>query len=59
MTRPGNTKTIADKVPAELAIVWTMLFSWIVVPENARRTAMEMTAAGIDVANVNPIRNPR
>ena len=30
MTRPGSTKMIADSVPAAEAMVWTMLFSWIV-----------------------------
>lgn len=59
MTRPGSTKTMAESVPAELAIVWTMLFSWIVAPESSRSTAMEITAAGIEVANVSPMRRPR
>ena len=50
---------IADSVPAAEAMVWTMLFSWIVVPENALSTAIEITAAGIEVANVIPILSPR
>ena len=32
MTRPGSTKMIALSVPAAEAIVWTILFSWIVAP---------------------------
>ena len=51
MIRPGRTKMIADSVPAAEAMVWTMLFSWIVESRKARSTAIEMTAAGIDVAN--------
>ncbi len=50
---------IADSVPAAEAIVWTMLFSWIVELRNAFSTAIEMTAAGIEVANVMPILRPR
>ena len=50
---------IAESVPAELAMVWTMLFSWIVVPEKALSTAIEITAAGIEVAKVSPILRPR
>ena len=50
---------IADSVPAADAIVWTILFSWIVASRNALSTAMEMTAAGIDVAKVSPILRPR
>jgi hypothetical protein len=45
MTRPGSTNTIAESVPAELAMVWTMLFSWMVDPGKRRRIAIEMTAA--------------
>ena len=59
ITRPGNTNTIADNVPAADAMVWTMLFSWIVAPETMRSTAIEITAAGIEVAKVSPIRSPR
>ena len=49
----------ADSVPAADAIVWTMLFSWTVWSPQKRRTAIEMTAAGIDVANVKPTFRPR
>ena len=38
MTRPGSTKMIEESVPAAEATVCTMLFSWIVVPRNARST---------------------
>ena len=50
---------IADSVPAAEAMVWTMLFSWMVESRKARSTAIEMTAAGIDVAKVIPILRPR
>ena len=59
MTRPGSTNTIADSVPADDAIVWTMLFSTIVPPLSSRRIAIDMTAAGIDVAKVSPTLSPR
>ena len=59
MTRPGRTKMIALSVPAAEAMVCTMLFSWIVAPWKKRSTAIEMTAAGIDVAKVSPILRPR
>ena len=49
---------IADSVPAADAIVWTILFSWIVAPRKKRSTAIEMTAAGIEVAKVMPILKP-
>jgi hypothetical protein len=50
---------IAASVPAALAIVWTMLFSRIEEPLKWRRIAMEITAAGIDVAKVSPTFRPR
>jgi hypothetical protein len=59
ITRPGSTKMIAASVPAADAIVWTMLFSRIVESLNSRSTAIEITAAGIDVAKVSPILSPR
>ncbi len=59
MTSPGSTKMMDDSVPAADATVCTMLFSWMVVPLNARNTAMEITAAGIDVANVSPAFRPK
>jgi hypothetical protein len=59
MIRPGRTKMIADKVPAADAMVWTMLFSWIVASRKNLSTAMEMTAAGIEVAKVMPSFSPR
>src|SRR5882672_3752548 len=59
MTRPGSTKMMADNVPAADATVCTMLFSWMVVPLNPRSTAIEITAAGIDVAKVNPAFRPK
>ena len=58
ITSPGNTKMIAESVPAAEAIVWTILFSWMVESLNERSTAMEITAAGIEVATVRPILSP-
>jgi hypothetical protein len=43
-----------DNVPADEAIVWTMLFSRMPESRNGRSTAIEMTAAGIDEENVSP-----
>ena len=48
ITSPGSTKMIAASVPAAEATVWTMLFSRIVESRNARSTAIEITAAGIE-----------
>jgi hypothetical protein len=50
---------IAERVPAADAMVWTMLFSRIVPPLRRRRIAIEITAAGIDVAKVSPTLRPR
>ncbi len=50
---------MADNVPAADATVCTMLFSWMVVPLKPRSTAIEITAAGIDVAKVNPAFRPK
>lgn len=59
MIRPGRTKMIALSVPADDAIVWTMLFSWIEVLRKNLRMPIEITAAGIDVAKVMPSLRPR
>ena len=59
MTRPGSTKIMADRVPAAEAMVWTMLFSTTEWSRKPRRIAMEMTAAGIEVAKVRPTFRPR
>src|SRR5678816_2435946 len=59
ITRPGRTKMIADRVPAADATVWTMLFSRIGESLTALRIAIEITAAGIDEANVRPTLRPR
>ncbi len=45
--------------PAAEATVWTMLFSQIVESRNARSSAIEITAAGIEVAKVIPTFSPR
>ena len=50
---------IADSVPAADATVCTILFSCTVESLNARSTAMEITAAGIEVANVRPALRPK
>ena len=59
MMRPGSTKMIAASVPAADAMVCTMLFSRIECPRKYRRIAIEMTAAGMAVANVSPTLRPR
>ena len=50
---------IDDRVPAAEATVCTMLFSWTVMPRKPRSTAMEITAAGIEVAKVSPALSPK
>jgi hypothetical protein len=59
ITSPGRTKMIADSVPAAEATVCTMLFSRIDESRTLARIAIEMTAAGIDEANVRPTLRPR
>src|SRR5437868_9073165 len=59
ITSPGSTKMIAESVPAADATVCTMLFSRIVESFTALRIAIEITAAGIDDANVRPTLRPR
>ena len=50
---------IAASVPAALATVWTMLFSKMFEDLKSRNTAIEITAAGIEVAKVSPTFSPR
>src|SRR4029450_13943276 len=59
ITSPGSTKMIAESVPAADATVWTMLFSRIDESFTRLRIAIEITAAGIDEANVRPTLRPR
>src|SRR5687767_1366494 len=59
MTNPGRTKMIAESVPAAEATVWTMLFSRIDESFTTLRIAIEITAAGIDDANVSPTLSPK
>src|SRR6185436_17246479 len=59
ITSPGRTKMIADSVPAADATVCTMLFSRMDESFTMLRSAIEMTAAGIDDANVRPTLSPR
>lgn len=59
ISRPGSTKITDASVPAAEAIVWTMLFSWMVASLKALSSAIEITAAGIEVAKVRPTFRPR
>ena len=59
ITSPGRTKMIADSVPAAEATVWTMLFSRIDESRARLSSAIEITAAGIEEANVSPTLRPR
>ena len=59
ITRPGRTKMMAESVPAADATVCTMLFSRIDELRTTLSTAIEITAAGIDEANVSPTLRPR
>ena len=59
ITRPGSTKMMAERVPAAEATVCTMLFSRIDESRTRLRSAIEMTAAGMEEANVIPTFSPR
>ncbi len=59
MISAGSTKMIADRVPAADAMVCTMLFSTIEWFAKNLRTPIEITAAGMEVANVSPTLRPR
>src|SRR5712691_5528280 len=59
ITSPGSTKMIAESVPAADATVWTMLFSRMDESLKTLRTAIEITAAGMDDATVRPTLSPR
>jgi hypothetical protein len=59
ITSAGSTKITEDKVPAAEACVCTMLFSRILPPPSSRSTAMEITAAGMELAKVSPTFRPR
>ena len=59
ITNPGRTKMIAESVPAAEATVCTMLFSRMLDSLKADSTAIEITAAGIEVAKVRPTFRPR
>ena len=45
--------------PAAEQTVWTILFSRILEPGNRPSNAIEITAAGIEVAKVRPTFSPR
>ena len=59
MIRPGSTKITELIAPADEATVCTMLFSCRVTPLTRASRAMEITAAGIEVAKVRPTLRPR
>ncbi len=59
INKPGSTKITEASVPAAEAMVWTTLFSWIVASLKALKSAIEMTAAGIEVAKVRPTLRPK
>ena len=54
-----DIKDEASAAPAAEAMVWTMLFSWMVALRTALSAAMEITAAGIDEAKVRPALSPK
>ena len=55
----GRMKTSADKVPAEDAKVWTMLFSSTEAFLKNLKMPIEITAAGMEVAKVRPTFKPK
>src|SRR6185312_5228984 len=59
ITRLGRMKMTEERVPAAEHTVWTILFSRMFEPEKSPRNAIEITAAGIEVAMVSPTFNPR
>ena len=50
---------MVESVPAAEACVCTILFSKILLPLKNFKTAIEITAAGIDEAKVRPTFRPR
>src|SRR5579863_10004772 len=59
ITRLGRMKMTDASAPAAEQTVWTMLFSRMLEPGKRPRKAIEITAAGIEVAMVRPTFNPR
>ena len=59
ITRPGSTKMMEAMAPAAEQTVWTILFSRTFEPGRMPSTAIEMTAAGMEVAKVSPTFSPR
>src|SRR5580692_3509391 len=59
ITRLGNIKMTEAMAPAAEQTVWTILFSRMLEPRKSPRKAIEITAAGIEVAMVRPTFNPR
>src|SRR3954462_8759183 len=52
-------KVTDESMPAVEATVWTILFSWMVIPLKPRRAAVEMSAAGMEVEKVSPAFRPK
>ena len=59
ITRLGRMKMTEAMAPADEQTVCTILFSRMLEPENRPRKAIEITAAGIEVAMVSPTFSPR
>ena len=59
MIKPGKTKMMDESVPAAEATVCTMLFSCTVASLKPRSSAIEITAAGIEVEKVRPALRPK
>src|SRR5258708_29723741 len=59
ITRLGRMKMTEASAPAAEQTVWTMLFSRMLEPGKRPRKAIDITAAGIEVAIVSPTVNPR
>src|SRR4051812_37784988 len=59
ITRLGRMKMTDASAPAAEQTVWTILFSRMLEPRNRPSIAIEITAAGIEVAIVSPTFNPR
>src|SRR5258708_25583296 len=59
ITRLGRMKMTEASAPAAEQTVWTMLFSRMLEPGKRPRKAVDITAAGIEVAMVSPTFNPR
>src|SRR5471032_48486 len=59
ITKLGRMKMTEASAPAAEQTVWTMLFSRMLEPGKRPKTAIDITAAGIEVAMVSPTFSPR